>query len=407
MKPRLSRVNTGGYLRRHRPDYSLVLITGLLMLLGIVVVYTISPALEQTSVVYRQLSHIGLSAIAFGVAAFLPLDFWRRLHIPLLAISIIASLLLLFEPLALEVNGATRWLNLGPLSFQPSELLKFSIIIYLATLLSERLRTGRLDSMHETVTPLLVITGGIGLLVAILQKDLGTMISVAGIIISMLYISGLKLSLFGRFMGVLAAAGVIGTVMFPHRLARLATFFDPSTDVDGAGYHINQALMAIGSGGWFGRGLGKSIQVFGYLPEAINDSIFAIIAEEFGFVGSTLVLFLYGALAVRLLRIVERAPNAYIKLLVAGIFGWLVSHVFINVGAMLSLIPLTGITLPFLSFGGTSLLFVTTGLGLAFNASRYTSLAYVKEEGNRRANLARRRRDSGARSTPFGARGRA
>ncbi|HEX9679624.1 MAG TPA: FtsW/RodA/SpoVE family cell cycle protein, partial [Candidatus Saccharimonadales bacterium] len=176
-------------------------------------------------------------------------------------------------------------------------------------------------------------------------------------------------------------------------------------DVEGTSYHINQALIAIGSGGLFGRGLGKSVQVFGYLPEAINDSIFAIVAEQFGFIGSLMVLFLYGALCVRLLRLIERSPNDYMKLLVAGIFGWLATHVLINVGAMLGVIPLTGITLPFLSLGGTSLVFVTAGLGLAFNISRYSSLAFAKE-GRGREDMASRRRNSRARFAIAGSRAR-
>jgi cell division protein FtsW len=231
------------------------------------------------------------------------------------------------------------------------------------------------------------------------------MISVASIILTMLFVSGMKLNHLARFVGALIAAGVVATLMFPHRLARLTTFFDHSQDVDGAGYHINQALIAVGSGGWFGRGLGKSVQVFGYLPEAINDSIFAIIAEQFGFVGSVLVLFLYGGLAVRLLRLIERSPNLYLRLLAAGIFGWLLSHVLINVGAMLGLVPLTGITLPFLSLGGTSLVFITAAFGIAFNMSRYSSLSYTKEGEN--AHLASRRGNRWTRSAAYSARLRA
>jgi cell division protein FtsW len=390
----MSSNQSGQRLRKHRPDYAMVLITSLLLILGIVVVYTISPALEQSAVVYRQLSHIALAALGFLVAAFLPIEFWRKVHIPLAIIGIGASLLLLVEPLAIEVNGATRWLNLGFFSFQPSELLKFALIIYFAGLLSERVRTGRLNSQSDTLVPVLLITAGVGVIVAVLQKDLGTMVSVGAILATMLYISGMKLRLFSRFIGAMAGAGLLMAVLFPHRLARLSTFLDPSVDAEGAGYHISQALIAIGSGGWFGRGLGQSVSVFGYLPEAINDSIFAIIAEQFGFTGSLLVIFLYGALGVRLLRVIERAPNDYMKLLVAGIFGWLISHVVINVGAMLGLVPLTGITLPFLSFGGTSLLFITIALGLAFNVSRYTSLAYtVNEEKAHEKNMARRRRN--------------
>jgi len=394
---RTSRPATEGYLRKHKPDNALLLVTGLLLLLGTVMAYTISPALEQSSILYRQLSHIGLAAVAFLIAANLPIDWWRKIHMPLLIGSIGVSLLLLFPAISLEVNGATRWLNLGPLSFQPAELLKFSLVIYLAAWLSERIRTGRLNDLRETVWPLIIITAGTGLLIAVLQKDLGTMVSIVGIILSMLFVSGIKLGLFSRYLGSILAAGVAGTMIFPHRVSRLLTFIDSSRDVDGASYHINQALIAIGSGGWFGRGLGKSVQVFGYLPEAVNDSIFAIVAEQFGFVGSILVLFLFGALAVRLLRLVERAPNDYMRLIAAGVFGWLVSHVLINIGAMLGVIPLTGITLPFLSLGGTSLVFIAAGFGLAFNISRYASLAYASREEKNRAHMVGRRRDSRAR----------
>lgn len=406
MRPRLARPDAEGYIRRHRPDYALVLITSLLLILGAVVVYTISPALNQSAVLYRQLMHIGLAAVAFGVASIVPLWWWRKVHVPILTAGLAASLLLMVPGLAIEVNGATRWLNLGDFSFQPAELLKFGLVIYLAVWLSERVRTNRLNSAHDTLMPIMITTGVLGLIIAGLQKDLGTMISVASIILTMLFVSGLKLAHLGRFLGMLVAAGAVGTILFPHRVARLSTFIDPSRDVDGAAYHINQALIAVGSGGWFGRGLGKSVQVFGYLPEAINDSIFAILAEQFGFVGSILVLFLYGALAVRILRLIERSPNLYMRLIAAGIFGWLISHVLINVGAMLGLVPLTGITLPFLSLGGTSLVFITAAFGIAFNISRYSSLSYTKEEGTN-AHLAGRRGNRWSRSTAYSARLRA
>lgn len=392
-----------GYARRHKPDYALVLITSLLLIFGAVVVYTISPALDQPSLLYRQLLHIGLAAAAFSVAAIVPLSWWRNMHIPILILGLIASLLLLVPGLSIEVNGATRWLNLGEFSFQPAELLKFGLVIYLAVWLSERARTGRLNSVHDTLVPVLITTGVLGVLVAVLQKDLGTMVSIAGIIFTMLFVSGIRAAHMLKFVGALVGAGVVGTLLFPHRLERLTTFLDPNQDVDGAGYHINQALIAIGSGGWFGRGLGKSVQVFGYLPEAINDSIFAILAEQFGFIGSLLVLFLYGALGVRLLKLVQRAPNDYFRLLAAGIFGWMISHVLINVGAMLGLIPLTGITLPFLSLGGTSLVFITAAFGVAFNMSRYSSLAYAKE-GRSDEHLVGRRRNRWSRAAAHGTR---
>jgi cell division protein FtsW len=406
MKPRVSAVSTGNYLRKHKPDYSLLLIVGLLLLFGVVVVYTISPAIEQNTVMYRQIAHIGVAVIAFMFAATTPLNWWKKIHVPLLGLSLISSLLLFVSPLSLEANGATRWLDLGIFSFQPAELLKFALIVYLASLLSERIRTNRLDSVSDTLVPMLVITTIAGLLVALMQKDLGTMVAITGIFLSMLYVSGLRFGLFSRYIGFVIGAIIVAVIFVPHRISRLTTFFDSSQDLSGASYHINQALVAVGSGGWFGKGLGKSVQVFGYLPEAINDSIFAIIAEEFGFIGSMLVLFLYGALCVRLLKIIARSPNAYIRLLVAGVFGWLLSHVVINVGAMLGLMPLTGITLPLLSFGGTSLLFISAGLGLCFNASRYSSLAYTRKEKSDE-DLVGRRRNRRTHSTAINARLRA
>ncbi len=299
---------------------------------------------------------------------------------------------MLFVPgLALEVNGATRWVNLGLFTFQPSEFLKFALIIYLAVLLSERRRTNRLNNMSETVVPLLAITAFIGVLVAILQKDLGTMVAIASIIVTMLFVSGIKFRFLARFLGIIASASILGIVLFPHRISRILAFLNPNRDVEGIGYQINQALITIGSGGWLGKGLGKSVQVFGYLPEAINDSIFAIIGEEFGFIGAMAVIILYSVLLLRMVRIIERSPNDYLRLMVAGAFGWMSAHVVINIGAMINVLPLTGITLPFLSFGGTSLIFLSATMGLVYNASRYTSLAYVNQE-KYRENITSRRR---------------
>lgn len=392
----MARSKTDNYLRKHKPDYVFVLITGLLLLLGTITLYTISPALNQSTMLYRQLGYIFLAGISFMIAAKLPIGIWRKIHSPLLIIAILISLLPVISSafglsLGREVYGATRWINLGPFSFQPSEFLKFALIIYLAGWLSQRVRTNNIDSSRETLRPLLIITMVITLIIAVLMKDLGTMLTITAIIFSMMYVSGIKFQLLTKYVGLMALAGIIGTLTFPHRMARLLTFLNPSDDLDGAGYHINQALIAIGSGGWFGLGLGKSVSVFGYLPQAINDSIFAIVVEQFGFAGSLMILFLYGALAMRLIRVMERSPNDYMKLIVAGMFGWLVSHVFINIGAMIGIVPLTGITLPFLSLGGTSLIFIATGFGVVFNISRYTSLAYAKED--RFENMVSRRRN--------------
>jgi cell division protein FtsW len=186
-------------------------------------------------------------------------------------------------------------------------------------------------------------------------------------------------------MAVLLAAAIVST---PYRRDRFETFLNPQRDCQNTGYQACQALIAVGSGGLVGLGLGRSVQAYGYLPEAQNDSIFAIYAEKFGFIGSILLLGLYGMFFNRLKRIIERAPDQYSRLIVVGIAAWLAVQTMINIGAMLGLLPLKGITLPFVSYGGTSVLFIMAAVGMAFNISRYTSftaprLTTAGKEGKR------------------------
>jgi cell division protein FtsW len=194
----------------------------------------------------------------------------------------------------------------------------------------------------------------------------------------------------GAFFGALAGVGALAVAVAPHRIERLTTFLSPNNDIEGSGYHINQALIAVGSGGLFGLGLGKSVQAYGYLPEAANDSIFAIYAEKFGFIGTLLVVALFGYLLIKLAKIVQHAPNTFTRLVATGVFAWIGSHTIINIGAILGILPLTGITLPFLSYGGSSLIFIMAAVGLALNVSRYSlSDRVVKSERARTSNANR------------------
>lgn len=357
------------------------------MLLGLVVIYSISPALtarinaagnslDQNHFMYRQVAYLGVGVLAFVATSLLPLGIWHRYQNKLL----LAGLALCFVPvlaagtaLAICTNGACRWINLGFVSLQPAEIVKFALLIFLAGFLAKRIQEGKLNNPNETLWPLAIIMGAISLVVIVLQKDLGTGIAIFGIAVTMLYVAGLNKKYFGFALLGLLAMGLLFIVTSPHRLERVATFFGGhAQDVADTGYHINQALIAVGSGGLTGKGLGRSIQAFGYLPEAANDSIFAIFAEKFGFLGTLAVLAIFAALFLRLLKVMDNAGNQYHKLLVAGVFGWIFTHTVVNIGAMLGIFPLTGITLPFLSFGGTSLLFIMGALGLALNASRYT-----------------------------------
>lgn len=406
VRSRLSRRAAGTDRRKHKPDYGLVVVISVLLLLGLVIIFAVSPALVQRDgaenlvggeyhYLFRQLSAVLLGVLAFAFMAITPINFWERIQ-PLLVVGAIAlSFIILIPGIGQEINGARRWINAGPISVQPSEFVKFALVFYLASLLSQRMRKDELDDRNKTLKPLLYVTFGLAIIIAVLQKDLGTMVSVVAITLFMYFMSGAALKNIGIYLGSIGAAAIAAVLLFPHRMERVLTFFNPSSDAEGAGYHINQALISIGSGGFFGKGLGKSVQVFGYLPEAANDSIFAIIAEVLGFFGTMLVLVLFGVLFVRMMRIMTRIENPYLMLLVAGILGWVLSHTIINIGAMLGLLPLTGITLPFLSLGGTSLVMIMAALGLVFNISRYTSLSVNKETNN--ANSRHWRRNSRSR----------
>jgi cell division protein FtsW len=399
MNPTRRAIRTGGdTVRRHRGDLLIVLLMSVLMLLGLVVIYSISPALtarinaagntlDQNHFMYRQVAYLAVGVVAFAVTAFVPLEWWRKHQNKLLIIALVLCMVPVLaqgSAVSLCTNGACRWINLGFVTVQPAEIVKFALLIFLAGFIARRMADGKLNSPQDTLWPLAIILGVISLIVIVLQKDLGTGVAVFGIAITILYVAGLDRKYFGAALLIVAGMGLVFTITSPHRLERISTFLSGGTEgIQGdAGYHINQALIAVGSGGLTGRGLGRSIQAFGYLPEAANDSIFAILAEKFGFVGTVAVISIFAVLFVRLLRIMNCVADNYHRLIVAGVFGWVFTHSVVNIGAMLGILPLTGITLPFLSFGGTSLLFIMGALGLVLNASRYTMHQKHNSRGN-------------------------
>ncbi len=367
---------------RHRGDVRLLLSVGLLLLIGLIVIYSISPALSYRlfseyrgqHFLFRQLLHISFALAAFSLATRVPLPTWRRLTKTFAYAAVAANLLVLVPGLGVTINGATRWLNIGIFStFQPSELLKLAVIFIMADQLAG-LRSDELNDRSNTMKPAIWLLVVSGFLVALLQKDMGTMLIITGIVGGLLVAGGVGWKHLSQFLAVIGAAGIAAVVAFPYRLTRLLTFFQGGqADSQGSGYHVSQSLIAVGSGGLTGLGLGKSLQVYGYLPEAANDSIFAVFAEKFGFVGSVIVLVIFGMLLQRILSIAMRAPDTYSSLVAAGIMIWIASHIMINIGAMLALLPLTGVTLPFLSLGGSSLLLMMFGIGLVYQISRYSN----------------------------------
>lgn len=379
-------VENSALSRRHRPDMLLLLFLSILLLLGLIIIYAISPALiarmgsdniDQNMFMYRQLIFLAAGLAAFAATSVIPISFWLKHRGKLLIAMIVlcaVPFVLQSTPVAVCTNDACRWLNLGFTTFQPAEAMKFALVIYLAGFLAARSQQGKLNDLNETLIPVGVIILVLAFIIIGLQKDMGTGITVLAIAMTMLFVANLKTKLLLMIIGVCLAVGIVFTVMAPHRMERVLTFMQhESSQTDETGYHINQALIAAGSGGLTGKGLGQSIQAFGYLPEAANDSIFAILAEKFGFIGTVAVLAVFAALFMRILSIMAHTVNPEYRLIVAGVFGWVFSHTVVNIGAMLGIFPLTGITLPFVSLGGTSLLCMLGALGLVFQISRYTT----------------------------------
>jgi cell division protein FtsW len=358
----------------------------ILLAVGAVTVYAISPGitngtdLGENYYSVKQLTAIGLGIIAFVAAAFIDVKTWKRLELPLIIIASVVAVAVRF--IGDEVNGAYRWLQVGGFSFQAAELIKFALVIWLASYLA-RMRIEHKTNSPDVLKKLGIVMVVILFVVAGLQSDLGSAAVMMAIIGFMAFIAGLplkKLFIFGSIILVL----IIGAIMIsPYRRDRVVTFFNPTADCQNEGYQACQALITVGSGGMFGKGLGRSVQAYGYLPEAANDSIFAIVSEKFGFVGATIMVSIFIGLFRRIKTVAEQAPNDYSRLLVSGILAWLSIQMIINVGAMIGLLPLKGITLPFVSYGGTSIIFVMAAVGIVFQVSRYTDLTRVKQSNVR------------------------
>tara|TARA_Y100000294_G_scaffold160625_1_gene164410 strand:- start:283 stop:1116 length:834 start_codon:yes stop_codon:yes gene_type:complete len=265
-------------------------------------------------------------------------------------------------------QGAQRWIDLGVFGFQPSELVKLTLILYMAAWLSERGRR-EIQDTYTGLIPFVAVLGVIGFLI-LRQPDLGTLIIIAMIAFVMYFVGGASI----KHMLVLVVAGAVAVVTAiasaPYRLSRLIAFLNPAADPQGAGYHINQALLAVGSGGILGLGLGHSRQKFFYLPEVTGDSLFAIIAEELGFVFSVLVIVLFVMFFWKSFQVAKRSTDMFGKLAAIGIGTWIVLQAFVNIGAMLGVLPLTGLTLPLMSYGSSSLIVTLVSIGILLNISK-------------------------------------
>lgn len=401
--------------RRHRPDYQIVLYMGLLMLLGLIIMYAIGPQranvlnnaygtnyYTSTYFFVKQTVSLALALATFIALALTPYQVLKKYAGKIIIAGLVACALLFITGNLLHASsiaqcslGACRWFELGPLgSIQPAELLKFGFLLFTAGFLGMRAKQGLVNDLHKTLIPLgvLVLIGVFFIIV--LQKDMGTGIAMLAIVASIMVVSGVSKKVGAILIAAAVVVGAVTIIIAPHRIERVMTFLagdntSAASNTD-ASYQIIHAKIAIGSGGITGVGIGNSVQATGYLPEAINDSVFAIMGETFGFIGLTVILVLFTALLMRLLKVADHLPDVWMKLVVAGVFGWLAAHVILNVAAMIGVFPLTGITLPLLSFGGTSMIFIAGALGLAFQLSRYTIHGPINKE-NYHENLSSRR----------------
>lgn len=363
-------------MRGKKPDYILLGIVGVMLVVGLVALFSASIMESQRdygnayAYFFHQLLYgVGGGSIAGFIAYKVHYKKWRSFALPILLGTIILLVLVLIPSFSQEAGGARRWLAVGDFSFQPSELAKLSVIIYLAAWLEARPKT--LRSWNEGLLPFLLILSSIGGLV-LLQPDVGTFGIIALAAAIMFFGSGASLA----HMGAIAMLG-IGLLFFlaklePYRMARFLSFFDRTRDPLGMSYQINQALLAIGSGGMFGVGLWDSIQKYNSLPEPMTDSIFAVWSEETGFVGAVFLISLFVALGFRGFKIAGHTHDRFGKLLALGITFGILSQALINIGSMVGFVPLTGVPLPFISYGGSSMVVTLVGLGILLQISKHS-----------------------------------
>lgn len=347
-------------------DYSLLLIVMVLIVFGLIMVYdaSVSHSLKDFGDSYfyirQQFLWVCLGTIAAIFFTFFDYHKLKQFAVPMLVGSLILLVAVFIPGLGISGGGAHRWLSFGFFTIQPAEIIKLTGIIYLATVFERK----------PKIIPLIFLIGLITFIMAVLQKDLGSTIVFVTVVSFMYYASGSPLWHF--FMMIPPSLAVVGLLVMtsPYRVKRVIAFLDPFSDPQGFTYHISQVLIALGSGGLFGLGLGSSRQKFEYIPEVTTDSIFAIIGEELGFVGSSVLIGLFIMLIIRGFRIIEDTHDSFGKILAIGIVSWLGVQAVINLSAMVALLPLTGVPLPFISYGGSALVINMVSVGILLNISR-------------------------------------
>ncbi|MFD2044013.1 stage V sporulation protein E [Ornithinibacillus salinisoli] len=362
---------------KDKPDYTLLTIVILLLIVGIVMVFSSSyiwAEYKYSDTFYflkRQLLFAGAGVIAMLFAMLTPYNTWGKYAKIVLLVCFFLLLIVLIPGIGMTRGGAQSWIGVGAFSIQPSEFMKLGMIIFLSAYLASNQKY--ITSLKKGFFPsLMLVFTAFGLIM--LQPDLGTGMVLVLTSMVMIFVAGARIS---HFIG-LAVFGVVGfaylIISAPYRISRITAFLNPWEDPLGDGFQIIQSLYAIGPGGLMGVGLGGSLQKYFYLPEPQTDFIYAILAEELGFIGGTVVIVLFGLLFWRGIKIALEAPDLFGRFLALGIVSMLTIQVMINVSVVIGLIPVTGITLPFLSYGGSSLTLTLCSVGVLLNISRYTKV---------------------------------
>lgn len=366
------------------PNYTLVGLMVLLVVFGLVMLSSASlvQSLENKSTPYYYFWHqliygIGIGLPSCWVMSMIDYHIWKRYALPIMIVSAVAVMLVLVPGIGTDLKtGALRWLNIGGMIVQPAEFVKIAFLIYLAAWLDTRQK--HLNDMTDSLLPFLMMLGFLVVIIAGVQSDLGTTVIVSVIAIVAYFvagapwkhlavIAGLSIVMFGVMAGILPLI----SEKYKYRVDRITTFFNPAADnKQDTGYHAYQSLLAVGSGGLAGVGYGQSRGKWNYLPEAASDSIFAVIAEEMGFIISVGLVIVFGFLMIHGFAVARDAPDVFGRILASGITTWVTFQAVVNIMAMLSLVPLTGIPLPFISYGSTSLITLLASMGILINISR-------------------------------------
>jgi cell division protein FtsW len=361
----------------------------ILLLIGIAVLASVSASFSQekfnisTHFLFHQIFYGLLPGLILGYIAFkIDIGLIKKHAFSIVLISFVLMVLVFFPIIGVKSGGASRWINLGFTTFQPSELLKISFIIYLSAWLVNATKKNKFFKKEEAenlidkiknqfleIFPFLIVLGVVILLLAF-QSDLSTLVLILGVAILLYFVANTPLWHTVSMIIFCSGLGLLLIKIAPYRMRRILVLFDPNTDPMGMGYQIKQILIAIGSGGIFGLGPGMSSQKFGFIPQTMADSIFAIFGEEFGFIGSFILVILFLFILWRGIKIAKQSEDIFSKLLALGISSWICMQAFINIAAMIRLFPLTGIPLPLISYGGSHIIVELISIGLLLNISK-------------------------------------